>query len=77
MGSNSSQEDFFFLSFYIFILLHGNALVICKRGLHAQKLAETMTFFLSFTALLKAFEDKRKSIATQQLSVKIWTQSAH
>ena len=64
MGSNPNQEDFFFSSSVLFILLHGNAPVICKCGLHAQKIAETMPFFLPFTALLKTFEDKRKSIAT-------------
>ena len=62
MGSNPSQEDCFFF-FCIFILFHGNAPVICKRDPHAQKIAETMTS-LPFTALLKGFEDNRKSIAT-------------
>ena len=42
--------------------MHGNAPVISKRGLHAQKLAETMTFF-TIHSPNKAFEDKRKSIA--------------
>ena len=65
MGSGfKSQLRRLFFFFYIFILLHGNAPVICKRGPPCPEIAETITFFLPFTALLKAFEDKRKSIIT-------------
>ena len=43
MGSGlKSQSRRLFFFFWIFILLHGNAPVICKRGLHAQKIAETI-----------------------------------
>ena len=63
MGSGFKSQSRRLFFFCIFILLLGNAPVICKRGLHAQKIAETMTF-LPFIALVKAFEDKRKSIAT-------------